>query len=107
MEITDIKTITINGEEYVRKSDIAPLKASDTEHIIVIAQRGWIFIGYLDKSDNGKMTLINSSVVRKWSNGRGIGGLTKAEYKNEYTLDPVGTVSFAPEGIIAKINCEW
>jgi hypothetical protein len=51
--------------------------------------------------------LNKANVVRKWSNERGIGGLTKQDYKDEYVLDSVGTIEFANEGVIAIINCEW
>ena len=95
-------TIEINGEKYIRADGNI-----DTDHIIVIAQRGWIFEGYKDKDVIDKIRLLNANVVRSWSNGRGIGGLTKEEYKKEYTLDPVGVVEFASEGVICTINIEW
>ena len=107
MDNLNLKTVEINGEVYVRKSDVQGLKDFETDHIIVIAQRGWIFEGYKDKTLTDKIRLVNANVVRSWSNGRGIGGLTKEVYKHEYTLDPVGVVEFAPEGVIATINVEW
>jgi hypothetical protein len=76
-------------------------------HVIIIAQRGWIFEGYRDNCVSHVVRLKDANVVRKWSNKRGIGGLVKAEYKDEYTLDHVGTVEFPPEGIIATILVEW
>lgn len=101
------ETITLNGKTYVEfdptKKDIQP--AVDTDHIIVIAQRGWIFEGYQDKGVKDKLQLLNANVVRSWSNGKGIGGL--AESRTGYTLDAVGTVSFVPEAIIAQISVKW
>ena len=98
------ETITLNGKQYVEfdatKEDIKP--ALETDHIIVIAQRGWIFEGYKDKSVKDKIQLLNANVVRSWSNGKGIGGLAKSP--TGYTLDPVGTVSFPNEGVIATID---
>jgi hypothetical protein len=101
------ETITLNGKEYIeyKAGEIKP--AVDTDHIIVIAQRGWIFEGYKDKSVKDKIQLLNANVVRSWSNGKGIGGLCKKENKSEYKLDAVGTVSFPNEGVIATINVEW
>ena|SRR3990167_3076527 len=105
--MTKQKTITIDGKKYVEydenAKDIKP--AVDTDHIIVIAQRGWIFEGYKDKAVKDKLQLLSANVVRSWSNGKGIGGL--AESKTGYTLDPVGTVSFANEAIIAVIDARW
>jgi len=100
----NIKTVEINGEQYVRMVDA---NIANTTHIIVIAQRGWIFEGHKDTEITDKIRLYNANVVRSWHNGRGIGGFTKQEYKDEYTLDYAGTVDFAPEGVICVIYCEW
>lgn len=104
------ETITLNGKTFVEfdpnQKDIKP--AVETDHIIVIAQRGWIFEGHRDKKVKDKIQLLNASVVRSWSNGKGIGGLCNKSYKADYTLDPVGTVSFPNEGVIAVIDItEW
>lgn len=108
--MTKQETIELNGKKYVEfdedKVDIQP--AVDTDHIIVIAQRGWIFEGYKDKSVTDKIQLLNANVVRSWSNQKGIGGLCKKALKTDYTLDEVGTVSFPLEGVICTINItEW
>ena len=87
MENLTLETIKINGEDYVKKSDV---KNFETDHVIVIAQRCWIFEGYKDKSVTDKIKLLNANVVRSWSNGKGIGGLTKKENKSDYKLDPAG-----------------
>ena len=101
------ETITLNGKQYIEfdatKKDIKP--ALETDHIIVIAQRGWIFEGYKDKSVKDEIQLLNANVVRSWSNGKGIGGL--AESATGYTLDSVGDVSFANEAVIAIISVRW
>ncbi len=103
------ETITLNGKTYVEYKEGAEIKpAVDTDHIIVIAQRGWIFEGHKDKSVTDKIQLLNANVVRSWSNSKGIGGLCKSALKKDYTLDEVGTISFANEGVIAVINItEW
>ncbi len=103
------ETITLNGKKYVEfnpsKKDLQP--AVDTDHVIIIAQRGWIFEGYKDKAVTDKIQLLDAHVVRSWTNGKGIGGLCREENKSEYTLDDVGTVSFPSEAIIATLNIEW
>lgn len=101
--------IELNGKKYIEydktKKNIQP--AVETTHIIVIAQRGWIFEGYRNDEITDKIQLLDANVVRSWTNGRGIGGLVKKEYKDEYILDPVGTVSFPNEAVIAVIDVEW
>lgn len=105
-----LETIEVNGKKYQEvdpnATDIQP--AVETDHIIVIAQRGWIFEGYKDKSVTDKIQLLNANVVRSWSNGKGIGGLCNKSSKADYKLDPVGTVSFPNEGVIATVDItEW
>jgi len=109
-EMSKQETITLNGKVYTEidpnKKDIQP--AVETDHVIIIAQRGWIFEGYADKSVTDKIQLLNANVVRSWSNGKGIGGLCKKTLKGDYTLDEVGTVSFPAEGVICTLNItEW
>jgi hypothetical protein len=100
--------ITLNNKQYIEfdpnKKDIKP--AIDTDHIIVIAQRGWIFEGYKDNSVKDKLQLLNANVVRSWSNGKGIGGLCKKALKSDYKLDEVGAISFPNEGVIAVLSIE-
>ena len=100
-------TITLNGKTYkeFNPNDKEIQPAVKTDHIIVIAQRGWIFIGFKDKSIKDEIVLLSADVVRTWSNGKGIGGL--AEAKTGYTLDPVGTIRLANEAVIAVIDVRW
>ena len=98
------KTITVDGIEYVEKNDNNIQPAVETDHVIIIAQRGWIFEGHVDRSITDEIVLLNANVVRSWSNGKGIGGLCKKDYKDDYTLDAVGTIRFPKEAIIASID---
>lgn len=74
---------------------------------IVICEAGWILIGTVYNSNEDELTLKDASVVRSWSNGRGIGGLSKKEYAEEYTLDPIGDVIIKQSKILFIIPCEW
>ena len=76
------------------------------KNTIIICESGWILIGVKENIDVG-VKLENSSVVRKWTNGRGIGALSKEEYKSEYILDAIGTVIINPNKILFEIPCEW
>ena len=46
-------------------------------------------------------------MVRKWTNGKGIGGIAKTENKGEYTLDAIGDVEIKQNKILFIIPCEW
>lgn len=96
-----METININGEEYAKVDDIA--EYNGTEHVCVIADRGWIFEGR--KREDG--SLADAHVVRRWDNGLGIGGLADLDHKDEYTLDAIGDIRIAHHAVIAEIPLRW
>lgn len=75
--------------------------------ICIVCEYGWIICGIEYRVDDDTITLTESAVVRAWANGRGIGGIAKAEYKDEYTLDEIGTVEIAKNKVLFSIPCEW
>lgn len=74
-----------------------------------VCESGWIIIGEKDDelSNEIEMILHNASVVRRWDNGKGIGGIAKAENKCEYVLDAIGDVSIRQSKVLFEIPCEW
>lgn len=68
---------------------------------------GWIICGKEIRRTADAVTLSDASVVRRWTNGKGIGGLAKAENKREYTLDAIGDVVIRASKILFEIPCEW
>ena len=76
------------------------------KNTIIVCENGWILVGKKSLSDIG-VRLEEASVVRKWTNGKGIGGLAKEEYKHEYILDAIGTVDVNANKILFEIPCEW
>ena len=95
-------TVVIDGETYTKESP-------NSNHVIVIVPNGWIFIGCKneERSSDTQIVLASASVVRKWSNGRGIGGLCKEKYKDEYTLDYAGTITIPFGSINAILHCSY
>ncbi len=77
------------------------------KHLIIVCEAGWIICGTEEKTTKDTIELKEASVVRRWSNGKGIGGLAKAEYKNDYTLDEIGDVSIKQSKVLFVIPCEW
>lgn len=77
------------------------------KHVCVICEAGWILCGVPADKTADILVLTGAAVVRCWSNGRGIGGIAKAEYKDEYTLDEIGDVSIYRNKILFVIPCEW
>ena len=77
-------------------------------NVCVVCEYGWIIKGIKDeKSDTERMILHEASVVRKWTNGKGIGGIAKADNKDEYTLDTIGDVEIRQNKVLFEIPCEW
>ena len=77
------------------------------KHLIIVCEAGWIICGTEEKATKDTIELKEASVVRRWSNGKGIGGLAKAEYKSDYTLDAIGSVSIKQGKVLFVIPCEW
>ena len=72
-----------------------------------VCECGWIVIGVECERDADQVKLTDASVVRKWTNGKGIGGISKAENKEEYTLDAIGDVVIRQNKVLFEISCEW
>lgn len=77
------------------------------KNIIIICEAGWILCGTVVKTMEQKIGLKNAYIVRRWTNGRGIGALSKAEFIHEYMLDEIGTVEVYTNKVIYTIDCEW
>ena len=72
-----------------------------------VLEYGWILIGKETGRTADAITLSDASVVRRWSNGKGIGGIAKVENKDEYTLDAIGAVTIRTGKVLFEIPCEW
>lgn len=90
--------VCINGETYVKKSSLV-----QTQKIILIGQRGWVFVG--DKStENDEVILTNASVVRIWGTTRGLGELALNGPTSQSKIDLCGTVRMNRLAVVAEIN---
>lgn len=72
-----------------------------------VCEYGWIVIGKETERYDDCVMLTDASVVRKWSNGKGIGGIAKSENREEYTLDTIGDVVIRLNKVLFEIPCEW
>lgn len=72
-----------------------------------VCEYGWIVIGKEEGRTADAVTLTDASVVRRWSNGKGIGGIAKEKNKDEYTLDAIGDVVIRLGKVLFEIPCEW
>lgn len=72
-----------------------------------VCEYGWIIIGQEEERTEDQVKVSGASVVRRWTNGKGIGGIAKAENKKEYTLDAIGDVVIRIGKVLFEIPCEW
>lgn len=81
---TLMKTITINGEEYVRKADVATQQnAVNVDGLPYVICRGYycgVHAGYLKKQDGNHCELVNSRRLWSWKAKEGISLSSVAMY---------------------------
>ena len=96
--MTTPNSITVEGVTYVPESNLS----GDVR--IVIAQRGWVFVGRYTR-DGEDVTLTKARVVRKWGTTAGLGELC-AGPTPDTVLDPAGTVRLHTLGIVATLDAD-
>ncbi len=72
---------------------------------IVIAQRGWVFVGDVERSGDD-VTITNAQCIRRWGTTRGLGQLAIGGPTNETVLDDTGTVRLHALAVVATLDCE-
>ena len=72
-----------------------------------VLEYGWIVVGKKTAETADTITLSDASAVRKWRNGKGIGGIAKEANKSEYTLDAIGGVVIRTAKVLFEIPCGW
>ena len=84
------QTITIDEVKYVRESDIKePIVIGEKR--IIVADKGWVFIGDCVDNDDGSVTINNAKNIRRWGTTKGLGELS-AGATSKTTFDEYGTV---------------
>lgn len=96
-----METMTINGEEWARKSD--SIAFEESEHVCVICTNGWIFEGRKAGTEDGDLLLSEAHVVRRWDNGLGVGGIADPEHFDDYVLDACGSIRIHGRAVISVI----
>lgn len=102
--MTDINatSLTLNGIEYVRKDSVANAQPMGDVRII-IADRGWVFVGNCQDHADGSVTITNCRNIRKWGTSAGLGELVNGP-KSETVADTYGTVHTLPIASIAVVK---
>lgn len=72
---------------------------------IVIAQRGWVFVGDVERSGDD-VTINNAQCIRRWGTTMGLGELARGGPLSSTVLDDMGTVRLHALAVVAAIDCE-
>lgn len=76
----------------------------DQQIRIVVAQRGWVFVGRYSATAD-EVTLEHARCVRRWGTTKGLGELAAGPTKST-VLDPAGTVRLHPLAVVATFDCD-
>lgn len=71
---------------------------------IVIAPRGWVFVGYVHETDK-HLVIERANVIRVWGTTKGIGELINGPLKDT-KLDPCGVTRIPLGAVLAQIDAE-
>lgn len=82
-----MNSIVVNGVEYVPKSE----QQNIGDVRIIVADRGWVFVGNCTDEDNGEVTIRNCKNIRQWGTTRGLAELVDGPTMKT-VLDDYGTV---------------
>ena len=95
------ETIKIDEVEYVRKGSV---KSFDGEIKIVVADRGFVYIGIVSESADF-VTVNRCHNIRVWGTTKGLGELVNGPTSATKT-DLVGTVKIPMRAVISIINVD-
>lgn len=89
--------ITVNGVEYVPAAD-----APATETQIVVAQRGWVFVGQVS-FEGDDLVIRGAKNIRIWGTTRGLGELVNGPLPGT-KFDEYGTVRIPAASVVARLD---
>ena len=72
---------------------------------IVIAQRGWVFVGDV-AIDGDEVSITNASCIRRWGTTKGLGELAERGPLAETVLDHCPPVHMHILAVVAMMDCE-
>ena len=99
-------TININGETYIKQS--AVVVGDRPGYEIVVADRGWVFVGYTTHDESGTV-ITGAKCVRIWGtdeNRPGLGWLAANGPTEKTKLDDYGTVRIPVHALIATLDTD-
>lgn len=71
---------------------------------IIIAQRGWVFVGDVSR-EGDEVTINNASCIRRWGTTKGLGEIAANGPTAKTVLDKIGTARLHALALVAAIDC--
>lgn len=97
------ETITIDEVKYVRADSVEHREMSKDIRI-VIAHRGFVYVGRIEK-EGTEVRILNAKNVRRWGTTKGLGELAEKGPLPETILDDYGIVRIHELAIVNSIDC--
>lgn len=73
---------------------------------IVVADRGWVFIGNVFSDANGDKLIQEARVIRRWGTTKGLGQIAIEGPTNDTVFEDAGTVTVPSRSVIAVFDCK-
>lgn len=70
---------------------------------IVVADRGWVYIGHAEKTEDG-VVITGAHSIRRWGTSGGLGQLAKDGPQEATKLDAYGTVLVPTHAVVSRID---
>lgn len=100
---TGLKTISLDGVEYVRKDTLPPSSPVMGPVRIIVADKGFVFVGNCEELPNNRVRITNCYNLRYWGTSRGLGELIHGPL-NTTKYDFYGTVECDVIAAIAVVS---
>lgn len=102
-----MKTINVDGVNYVKESDVkAQIErkgVKPTKIQIVVLQRGWVAIGRYSEDKDG-CHLTSASIIRTWGTTKGLGELAESGPLSNTKIDACPDIHFHPMTAVYKMD---
>jgi hypothetical protein len=98
-----IDTLQINGVDYVRADSVPTPSPEMGPTQIVVADKGFVFVGSVEDHADGSVTIRNCRNIRYWGTTKGLGELATGP-TSKTIVDAYGTVKLTPILRIAVVS---
>lgn len=98
-------TITIDDQVYVKQSDLPA--GPPTDFRIIVADRGWVFVGQCVDEEDGSVTINDAKCIRYWGTDNdkpGLGYLALNGPTSKTKIDPCGVVRIPSHARVASFD---